>query len=92
MSDITIRRKHGKTSAGARASAEHMASELQEEFDLHYAWDGDLMRFKRPGVSGELTLEGEEVTLHIHLGIFLTSLKPSIEREVHKLFDENFAA
>ena len=92
MSDITIRRKHGKTSADARASAEHMASEFQEEFDLNYAWDGDLMRFKRPGVSGELTLEGEEVTLHIHLGIFLTALKPSIEREVHKLFDENFAA
>jgi len=91
MSDITIRRKHGKTPADARAAAEHMASELQEEFDLNYAWDGDLMRFKRPGVTGELTLDGEEVALHIHLGFLLSALKPSIEREVHKFFDENFA-
>ena len=92
MNDITIRRKHGKTPADARASAEHMASELQEEFDLNYAWEGNLMRFKRPGISGELALDDEEVALRIHLSFFLSALKPTIEREVHKFFDENFAA
>jgi putative polyhydroxyalkanoate system protein len=92
MSDINIRRKHGKTPADARASAEHMAAELKEEFDLSSAWDGDVLRFKRSGLSGELTLEGQEVALHIHLGFLLSALKPKIEREVHKFFDENFAA
>jgi putative polyhydroxyalkanoate system protein len=92
MSEITIRRKHGKTPEAARASAEHMACELQEEFDLSYTWDGDLMRFKRPGISGELALDDEEVALRIHLSFFLSALKPTIEREVHKFFDENFAA
>lgn len=92
MSDIIIRRKHGKTPADARSSAEHMAAELKEEFDLSSAWDGDVLRFKRPGVSGELTLDDQEVALHIHLGFLLSALKPTIEREVHKFFDENFAA
>lgn len=92
MSDITIRRKHGKTPADARSSAEHMAAELKEEFDLSSAWDGDVLRFKRPGVSGELVLDDQEVALHIHLGFLLSALKPTIEREVHKFFDENFAA
>jgi putative polyhydroxyalkanoate system protein len=92
MSDINIRRKHGKTPAEARASAEHMAAELKEEFDLSSAWDGDVLRFKRSGLSGELTLAGQEVALHIHLGFLLSALKPKIEREVHKFFDENFAA
>ncbi len=92
MNEIAIRRKHGKTSADARASAERLASEMCEEFDLSYAWDGDLMRFKRPGISGELMLDGEDVALHIHLGILLSALKPAIELEVHKCFDENFAA
>lgn len=92
MSDIIIRRKHGKTPADARSSAEHMAAELKEEFDLSSAWDGDVLRFKRPGVSGELTLDAQEVTLQIHLGFLLSALKPTIEREVHKFFDENFAA
>lgn len=92
MSDITIRRKHCQTPAEARASAEHMASELQEEFALDYIWDGDCMRFKRPGISGELVLEGEEVALRIRLSFLFSALKPTIEREVHKYFDENFAA
>jgi len=92
MSDISIRRKHGKTHAEARAAAEHMAAELKNEFDLDYAWDGEVMHFKRSGVCGELTLDGEEVVLCIRLGFFLSALKASVEREVHKFFDENFQA
>lgn len=91
MSDIIIRRKHGKTPADARASAEHMASELKEEFDLSCAWEGDVLRFKRSGLSGELALEGDEVALRIQLGFLLSALKPAIEQEVHKFFDENFS-
>ncbi|WP_291992697.1 polyhydroxyalkanoic acid system family protein [Candidatus Accumulibacter sp. ACC003] len=92
MSDISIRRQHGKTRAEARASAEHMASELKDEFDLDYAWDGDVMNFKRPGVAGELSLDKHEVALEIRLSLMLFALKPSIEREVQRFFDENFPA
>ena len=90
MTDITIRRTHEKTHAEARASAEHMASELKEEFDLNYSWDGDVLRFKRPGVSGTLSINDQEVVLSIQLGVFLSALKPSIERQVHRFLDENF--
>jgi putative polyhydroxyalkanoate system protein len=90
MSDIIIRRQHGKSLAEARAAAEHMAAELREEFDLDYAWNGDVMRFKRPGVAGELSLDEREVALNIRLGLLLFALKPAIEREVHRFFDENF--
>jgi putative polyhydroxyalkanoate system protein len=93
MSDIIIiRRKHGKTRSEARIAAEHMASELEEEFDLSFTWDGEVMHFKRPGLSGELTLDNQEVILNVRLGFFLSALKPSIESEVHRFFDENFRA
>ena len=92
MSDIIIRRKHGKTPADARVSAERMVSELKEKFDLTYAWDGDLLRFKRPGVSGELALDDEEIALSIQLGGFFSAFKPAIENKVHKFFAENFGS
>ncbi len=92
MSDIQIRRQHGKSLADARAAAEHMACELEEEFALDYTWNGDHLRFKRPGVSGELLLDEHEVTLTIHLGFLLFAVKPAIERAIHKYFDENFPA
>jgi putative polyhydroxyalkanoate system protein len=90
MSDIIIRRQHGKSLAEARASAEHMAAELKEEFDLDYAWNGNAMRFKRPGVAGELSVNDQTVALNIRLGLLLFALKPAIEREIHRFFDENF--
>ena len=96
MSDIIIRRKHGKTPADARASAEHMAAALKKEFDLSYAWEKtgqhDVLRFKRPGVSGDLMVDDAEIALSIHLGFLLNAIKPAIEREVHKFFDANFPA
>jgi putative polyhydroxyalkanoate system protein len=90
MSDIRIRRPHGKSLAEARASAEHMAVELNDEFDLSYSWNGNVMRFKRPGVSGDLTVDESDVALDIRLGLLLFALKPAIEREIHRFFDENF--
>jgi len=90
MSDIRIRRRHGKSLADARASAEHMATELNEEFDLSHSWNGNVMRFKRPGVSGDLTVDERDVALNIRLGLLLFALKPTIEREIHRFFDENF--
>ena len=92
MSDISIRRKHGKRPADARAAAEHMTRELQDEFDLDCTWDGEVMHFKRSGVSGELTLDSENVSLCIALGFPLSAFKSSIEREVNRFFDENFPA
>ena len=90
MSDIIIRRPHGKTHAEARAAAEQMAAELKKEFALNYAWHGDVLHFKRTGLSGQLTLDSREVALDIRLGFLLSALKSTIEREIHRFFDENF--
>ena len=91
MDDIVIYRKHGKTLAEARKSAERMAAELNEEFDLNCAWQGNVLTFERPGVSGKLELDDKEVGVIVNLSFLLTALKPTIEREVHRFFDENFA-
>ena len=92
MDDIVIYRKHGKTLAEARKSAERMAAELNEEFELNCAWQGNVLTFERLGVSGKLELDDQEVGVIVNLSFLLTALKPTIEREVHKFFDENFAA
>ena len=91
MDDIVIYRKHGKTLAEARKSAERMAAELNEEFDLNCAWQGNVLTFERLGVSGKLELDDQEVGVIVNLSFLLTALKPTIERDVHRFFDENFA-
>ena len=92
MNDIVIRRAHGKTVAEAHSSAEHLIAELQSSFALKSHWSGDTLHFERPGVNGELALDATEAVLTVHLNFLLAALKPSIEREVHRYFDENFGA
>ncbi|MDA0188903.1 MAG: polyhydroxyalkanoic acid system family protein [Proteobacteria bacterium] len=92
MSDIVISRQHEKSLADARQAAERLAVKLKGKFDLAYAWEGDTLRFTRPGVSGELMLQEKEATLRIRLGFLLNAVRPAVEREVHRYFDEHFTA
>ncbi|HQO28598.1 MAG TPA: polyhydroxyalkanoic acid system family protein [Accumulibacter sp.] len=92
MSEINIRRPHGKTRRAARAAAEHMVVELAEEYELQYHWEGDQAHFRRTGVAGELSIDDREVQVSIRLGFLLLALKPTIEKGVHKFIDENFPA
>ncbi|MFZ5512168.1 MAG: polyhydroxyalkanoic acid system family protein [Pseudomonadota bacterium] len=90
MSDIVIRRTHGLSAQQARDAAESIAAKLQQEFDLRYQWDGDVLRFKRSGVSGELQVEPREVEIRVRLGFLLAALRPRVEQEIHKFFDDSF--
>lgn len=90
MSDIQIRRSHTMSAKAARKAAEKIASQLDEEFDLAYEWDDNVLLFKRSGVSGELVVEKKEVHIRVRLGFLLMAIRPRIEAEIHRFFDENF--
>ena len=90
MSDIQIRRSHTMSAKAARQAAEKIASQLDEEFDLAYEWDDNVLLFKRSGVSGELVVEKKEVHIRVRLGFLLMAIRPRIEAEIHRFFDENF--
>lgn len=90
MSDLLIRRTHGLTPQAARQAADRIARRLEAEFDLAYAWDDNVLRFKRSGVSGELVVEKKEVHIRVRLGFLLMAIRPRIEAEIHRFFDEHF--
>ncbi|MBA3902348.1 MAG: polyhydroxyalkanoic acid system protein [Rhodocyclaceae bacterium] len=90
MTDIIIRRGHTMTLRKAREAAEKIAGKLDEEFDLAYEWSDNELHFKRTGVSGQLVVGKKEVRIRVRLGFLLLALKPRIEAEIHRYFDENF--
>jgi putative polyhydroxyalkanoate system protein len=92
MSDILIRRSHTLSVADARSAAEKIAKQLQKDFDLDYEWDGNVLRFQRTGVDGELHVTSKEVRLEARLGMLLAFLRPRIEAEVHQILDKLLAA
>jgi len=92
VSDIRIRRAHSRPLEDARRAAEKMAKQLRKDFDLDYAWDGDVLRFERSGVDGALHVTTKEVRLEAKLGFLLAFLKPRIETEVEAQLDKHLGA
>ena len=90
MAVIAIAKKHKLSHQKAKAAAEKVADDLNARFDLEYAWQGDHIDFKRPGLTGALHVGKDAVRLDCELGFMLSLLKPTIEAEVHKQFDKYF--
>jgi putative polyhydroxyalkanoate system protein len=90
MSDITLVEKHTLTMAQAREVAQQVAEQMKKDYEIGYAWEGDVLNFKRSGVSGTLALADGQATLDITLGFMLKGFRKKIEEQVgrnmHKLF------
>jgi putative polyhydroxyalkanoate system protein len=86
LADIELTRVHNLGLEVARAQAERMAEELRRRFDLKGAWEGNVLRFERPGVSGSLAITDKDLRLVVSLGFLLKAMKGSIEKAaVHEL-------
>ena len=82
MADINIVQAHRLAPEQARAAAQQVADKLAEQFELTCAWDGDVLRFERSGVSGSLSLFPDQAKLHIALGFLFGAFSSQIEAKV----------
>ena len=91
MADIDIRRSHHLGLKGARAAADKMAEHLGKKFDLRGDWQGNVLNFQRPGVTGSLAVSDKDLALSISLGFLLKAMRGSIEGAIVRELDELFA-
>jgi len=92
MADIHMEREHSLGLAGARAAAEKLAADLGKRFGLEGEWNGNVLEFERPGVSGKLSVTDTHVRLEVALGFMLKAMKGSIESAVHHEVEKLFPA
>ncbi|HCE08041.1 MAG TPA: polyhydroxyalkanoic acid system protein [Oxalobacteraceae bacterium] len=91
MADISITQKHKLSHKKAKAAAKKVADKMAEEYDLESAWEGDVLVFKRSGVSGTLEVHATEARLEITLGFLFKAFASKIEVQVHKNMQKIFA-
>ena len=84
MPNISIRRRHNLDHKKAKAAAQKIARDLGKRFDLEHEWDGDQVRFERPGLSGNMHVGKSEVRLDVELSLLLLPLKGPIEQAIQK--------
>jgi putative polyhydroxyalkanoate system protein len=91
MADIEIHRAHDLGLKAARTAADKMAETLGRKFDLKGDWNGNVLRFERPGVSGSLAISDKDLDLSVALGFLLKAMKGSIQGAIEQELDRLFA-
>ena len=92
MSHIVVQREHTLTLDQARQSAETLAGQLAERYEISRHWQDDSLHFERSGVSGQIDLEPGRLRVSVRLGFLLIPLKHRLEQEIQQHLDEMFPA
>ncbi len=92
MADIRITQAHKLPHKKAKAAAQKVAEQMAEEYDMRSEWDGDVLKFKRSGVSGKLIVSEKEAHLEISLGFLFKAFASTIEEKVSAKMKKVFSA
>jgi putative polyhydroxyalkanoate system protein len=90
MSTIELKRDHALGLRKAKLAAQRVADEMEREFGMTSTWQGNVLKFERTGVHGELVVGKNHVELHAKLGFLLSAFRGRIEETIHRNFDESF--
>lgn len=90
MSSIDIHAYHTLSHDDALDAANELSIDLAEKFGIDYGWDGEVIYFERPGVSGQILVKETELRIQATLGFMLMMLKGPIEREIIRYLEEHF--
>ncbi len=87
---IDIQASHQLVHAGALRAAEALSRDLAERFAIAYHWEDEVIVFQRPGIRGRIRVQDTKIAVEAHLGLMLTLLQDSIEREIVRYLEEHF--
>jgi putative polyhydroxyalkanoate system protein len=88
MAKITLERPHTLGLDVARAQAEQLAVRLASEYQVRYCWVGNELQFKRSGADGVITVAQDRVRVELKLGLLLSAMGGSIQREIEQALDK----
>jgi putative polyhydroxyalkanoate system protein len=88
MPDISIRREHALGVRKAKIIMDKMAERLAEEYDLETQWEGDMLRFRRGGIAGNMRVEDNLLEIDMDVGMMLRPFRGQIEEHLHTALDK----
>ena len=90
MADVESRKVHGRSLEEARKTAEQIADELRNKYNLNGNWQGNTLVFGGSGIKGLLEVDEAEVRISLTLGLLLKAFKGKIQGEVDRNLDKLF--
>jgi len=84
---LKIRRQHTLGVEEAKRRVDQVADELGGKLNLTSRWEGDHLRVNGRGVSGRIIVEGDNVEVHVTLGLAMLMLREPIRASIEESID-----
>ncbi len=91
MSSIHILHSHSYDKETAWEKAEEMLEEIASDYGLTIEHDGESeISFSGSGISGDVTINHNEIHFSATLGFLMTAMKPVITSAIQRKLDDKF--
>ena len=88
MADIFIERQHDFSQQDAMQRIIAIEEKLQNKFGIKLNWSDNRAAIKGSGVSGDITVRKDSITLQLNLNFMLKPLKGKIEEAINRSVDK----
>lgn len=92
MARLEIRKNHALALDEAREGARRVGAELESGYGMLCRWEGDVLRFDRLGVEGELRVFADRIEIDMDLGALLAGFAPAIQGKLERQFERYFGS
>ena len=72
-----------------RDVAERLAKRLEKEHGVTSSWEGDCVKIRGSGISGEMTFHDGVIDVSVKLGMFVSMFEPVLKKEVKRYLDDH---
>lgn len=72
-----------------RDVAERLAKRLEKEHGVTSCWEGDCVKIRGSGISGEMTFHDGVIDVSVKLGMFVSMFEPVLKKEVKRYLDDH---
>ena len=83
MARVNVSQDHNKTEDEVREIVNRLTDDLKSRYGISPDWQSDnLVKFKRSGVSGQLRISDNKVTIDLDIGFLLSAYAGKIKSEL----------
>ena len=90
MPDIHIIKNHQLSLTEAKQVALKVADDLQKQYGLKGEWLGNVLKFQKTGVKGQLSVAETNIDVQLSLSLPLSLMRRAIQSEIERNLDKIF--
>ncbi len=91
MAGFRLTKPYTMSKEDIREAAQGLASNLERDHGVRSRWDGDTVKIKGVGITGQLSFADGLIDVSVRMGMLMTMFEPVLKAEIQRYLDEHIS-